>query len=242
MQDKQITQNVKEQTAQGTRKKGNKETASEKQQIIDGVNRRVRKDRVLLNNPVIMQGLGIAPLIVAATSAENALVLMVAVTVLLTPTRILAALLCHIIPVRFKGAIYALCSAAVYIPAFFVVSYFFDTAQISQVGLYLPLLVIDPIVLKRYESATNESASKAIKKGFVTTVGYVLVLFTVGCVRELLGTGTIFGAVVFTMAPMPIALLPAGGFIVLAILMMIWRSCVNIIKNTMVSIQEERAI
>ena len=57
------------------------------------VEKRARRDRVFLNNPVIMQGLGLAPLIVAATTLKNGVMLSVAVLLLLTPTRVLAALL-----------------------------------------------------------------------------------------------------------------------------------------------------
>ena len=53
--------------------------------------RRIKKDRVFLNNPVVMQGLGLAPLVVAAVNLQNAVMLAVAVLLILTPTRVLAA-------------------------------------------------------------------------------------------------------------------------------------------------------
>ncbi len=217
----------------------NADNNSELKLSIEKVNRRIRRDRIILNNPVIMQGIGLAPLIVAANSSFNALVLCVAVICILTPTRIVAAMLSHIIPVRFKGVIYVIVSAFMYIPAYYVISYFFTTAQISQVGLYLPLLVIDPIIIKRYEAISNENFGKSLSKGLITTTGYVLVLFIIGCLREIIGAGTFFGVVLFKTAPMPIALLPAGGFIILALLMMVWRSSVNVIKQSLISAQEE---
>ena len=57
-------------------------------------------DRVFLNNPVVMQGMGLAPLVVLATSGQNALMLAVAVALLLTPSRMLACLLSHLFPLR----------------------------------------------------------------------------------------------------------------------------------------------
>ena len=65
------------------------------------VEKRARRDRVFLNNPVIMQGLGLAPLIVAATTLKNGVMLSVAVLLLLTPTRVLAALLSRL---RISGS------------------------------------------------------------------------------------------------------------------------------------------
>ena len=55
-------------------------------------------DRVFLNNPVVMQGMGLAPLVVLATNGQNALMLAVAVALLLTPSRLLACLLSRLFP------------------------------------------------------------------------------------------------------------------------------------------------
>ncbi len=57
-------------------------------------------DRVFLNNPVVMQGMGLAPLVVLATTGKNALMLAVSVALLLTPSRMLACLLSRLFPLR----------------------------------------------------------------------------------------------------------------------------------------------
>ena len=67
-----------------------------------------RRDRIFLNKPVIMQGMGLAPLVVAATSGRNALMLSVAVGILLTPARVIAALLGRTRYYRFRGPVYCL--------------------------------------------------------------------------------------------------------------------------------------
>ena len=59
----------------------------------DSFERRTRRDRIFFNNPVIMQGLGLAPIIVAATTLKNAVMLSVAVIPLLGLTRVIAAVL-----------------------------------------------------------------------------------------------------------------------------------------------------
>ena len=55
-------------------------------------------DRVFLNNPVVMQGMGLAPLVVLATSGQNAVMLAAAVALLLVPSRVLACLLSRLVP------------------------------------------------------------------------------------------------------------------------------------------------
>ena len=62
-------------------------------------------DRVFLNNPVVMQGMGLAPLVVLATSGQNALMLAVAVALLLTPSRMLACLLSRLFPLRVHSVL-----------------------------------------------------------------------------------------------------------------------------------------
>ena len=194
---------------------------------------RIRRERIFLNNPVIMQGLGLAPVIVAATTAQNALLLSVAVLLLLTPTRVLGAVLGRFTPYRFRGPVYALSAAVVYVGMYWVVSHLFSGAEIALVGLYLPLLVMDPIILKRYERAQNERVDIAFKKGIVTALGYILVLFVMGSLREVLGAGTIFGAKILSGAPLPMAQLPAGGFGVLAVLMVLWRGFAGVLKRNL---------
>ena len=69
--------------------------------------RKVKRDRILLNNPVVMQGLGLAPLVVAVINVKNATMLAVAVALLLTPTRVIAAFLSRFSYFRFRGLTYA---------------------------------------------------------------------------------------------------------------------------------------
>ena len=66
---------------------------NEERRRSEELRRKIKRDRVFLNNPVVMQGLGLAPLVVAATSLKNAVNLGVAVFLFLTPTRLLAAIL-----------------------------------------------------------------------------------------------------------------------------------------------------
>ena len=207
--------------------------------IEENIDFRVRRDRVFLNNPVMMQGLGLAPLLIAATTGRNAFLLGVAVLLLLTPTRVLAALVCRFTHARFRGPAYALCAGVVYIGVYWVMTKLFQSGDISQLGLYLPLLVVDPIILKRYERVQNERAETALRKGIITSVGYILILLLIGCLREFLGAGSIFGVQLMRAALLPLAQLPSGGFAVLALVMALWRSAVRVIKRTLAETEED---
>lgn len=199
----------------------------------NSVEKRIKRDRIFMNNPVIMQGLGLAPLIVAATTVKNGLILCVAVLLLLTPTRVIAAALSRFSYFRFRGLTYALTAAAVYAGVRFLMGQIFSSADLALLGLYLPLLAADPIVLKRYERPQRERVRTALHKGIVTSLGYALTLLMIASLRELMGAGTLLGTRIAERAVFPMAQLPSGGFVITALVMGIWRAGVQSIKNQM---------
>ena len=195
--------------------------------------KRIKRDRVFLNNPVVMQGLGLAPLVVAAATMKNAVMLAVAVLLLLTPTRVVAAFLTRFALFRFRGLTYAVTAAALYVGVLYVMRKLFTPADIGLLGLYLPLLAADPIVLKRYERPQRERIRTAFKKGIITSLGYILVMLITAGLREFLGTGCLYGHRLMSYSLLPLASLPMGGFIVLALLIALWRGVANIVKGQM---------
>ncbi len=150
----------------------------------DDVAKRVKRDRLFLNNPVVMQGLGLAPLVVAATTVKNAAILAVALFLLLTPTRMLAAFLSRFSLFRFRGLTYAFSAALVWMADWYILNLIFPSADLALLGLYLPLLAADPIVLKRYERPQRERIKTAFKKGVITSLGYILAQILTAAVRE----------------------------------------------------------
>ena len=203
------------------------------------IEKRVRRDRIFLNNPVIMQGLGLAPLVIVATTVKNALLLSIMVLLLLMPTRVLAAVFSRITPYRFRAVTYTLCAGVVFGGALYLMGFYFQSSDFVPLGIYFPLLIMDPIIIKRYERVQNEPIGMAFKKGVKTALGYALVLLMMGAVRELLGLGTLYGTQVLRAAPMPLAQMPAGGFLLLAVLMALWRGAVDILKRNMTPLEGE---
>ena len=176
--------------------------------ILKDPDRFAHHDRVFLNNPVVMQGMGLAPLVVLATTAHNGVMLAAAVTLLLVPSRVLACLLSRLFPLNSenpapeelqkkllpRALVYSLSASVVYL----ALTYRFGRVQ--------------------------ETLHKAVSKGLRITVGYALLLMLLGCVREWLALGTVFGTPVGQRAVLPMAGMPAGGFIVLGVLCAVWRA------------------
>ena len=158
-------------------------------------------DRVFLNNPVVMQGMGLAPLVVLATSGQNALMLAVAVALLLTPSRMLACLLSRLFPLREehpanaelekkllpRSILYSGSAAVVYLAAYPILNQLFGVSLLV-LGIYLPMLVVEPLLTYRF-GRVQETMKKAVSKGVRITIGYGLLLLLLGCVREWLRHG-----------------------------------------------------
>ena len=203
-------------------------------------------DRVFLNNPVVMQGMGLAPLVVVATTGQNGLMLAAAVTLLLVPSRVLACLLSRLVPLRDeeptpeqlqkkllpRALLYAASAAVVYLAAYPILNFVFGTGLLN-LGIYLPMLVVEPLLTYRF-GRVQETMKKAVSKGIRITVGYGLLLLLLGCVREWLSVGTVFGRVL-SRPVLPMASMPAGGFIVLGVLCAVWRTLAKKYKNYLTS-------
>lgn len=181
----------------------------------------IHDDHLWLNNPVMTRGLGLAPLVVAATDADNALMLCVAAALLLTLTRVLAVAVCHLTGNRFRSVVYVYSAAVLYIPAYFLMSQWFG-ASLAVLGIYLPLLVVEPAIVKRREAPELESIGEAFRRGINNTLGLCIALMLIGCLRELLGAGTLFGNDVLHYALLPLASQPAGGFLLLGVVCAAW--------------------
>ena len=203
-------------------------------------------DRVFLNNPVVMQGMGLAPLVVVATTGQNSLMLAAAVTLLLVPSRVLACLLSRLVPLRDeeptpeqlqkkllpRALLYAASAAVVYLAAYPILNFVFGTGLLN-LGIYLPMLVVEPLLTYRF-GRVQETMKKAVSKGIRITIGYGLLLLLLGCVREWLSAGTVFGHVL-SRPVLPMASMPAGGFIVLGVLCAVWRTLAGKYKNYLTS-------
>ena len=197
--------------------------------IVKDPNKFAHHDRVFLNNPVVMQGMGLAPLVVLATSGQNAVML------LLVPSRVLACLLSRLVPLHDedpapetlqkkllpRALVYGFSTAVVYLAVYPILNMLFGTGLLS-LGIYLPMLTVEPLLTYRF-GRVQETVRKAVSKGLRITVGYALLLVLLGCIREWLAAGTLFGVAV-SRPVLPMAGMPAGGFIVLGVLCAVWRA------------------
>ena len=177
---------------------------------------------ILKENPTFVLVLGMCPTLATTTSAINGMSMGLATMFVLVCSNVVISLLKNLIPDKVR------------IPAFIVVIATFVTlvqllmqaylpAIYDVLGLFIPLIVVNCIVLGRAEAfAAKNSVGLSALDGIGMGLGFSLALTLLGAVRELLGTGSCFGlpvfpdnygALVFVLAP--------GAFIALAYLMVI---------------------
>ncbi|MBQ2438853.1 MAG: electron transport complex subunit E [Paludibacteraceae bacterium] len=175
---------------------------------------------ILRENPVFALVLGMCPTLATTTSAINGMSMGLATTFVLICSNVVISLLKNLIPDKVR------------IPAFIVVIATFVTmvqllmqaflpAIYEVLGLFIPLIVVNCIVLGRAEAfAAKNTVGLSALDGLGMGLGFSLALTLIGAVRELLGTGCVFGLNLYSETyGMLIFVLAPGAFIVLGYLM-----------------------
>lgn len=175
---------------------------------------------IFKENPTFVLLLGMCPTLAVTTSAVNGLGMGVSTMVVLAMSNLIISLLRKVIPDKIR------------IPAFIVIIASFVTivelvmkgyvpSLYSALGLYIPLIVVNCIILGRAESyAYSHSALLSLFDGFGMGMGFTFALTIIGAFRELLGSGKVFNAQVMPegFIPVSIFVMAPGAFFVLAML------------------------
>ncbi|MCM1167512.1 MAG: NADH:ubiquinone oxidoreductase subunit RnfE [Ruminococcus sp.] len=183
----------------------------------------VNADGIFKQNIVLMSGLVTAPVIVAATTAERSVMLILSFF-LISYTSIL---LCRFIPRRIvytvRILLYAVAAAAMYIPTMILLERLFAEA-VSGVSLYVGLMVVNSFLLAKTETRFYlKPYSEMMLDAFIYVLGYAAVTLAVGVLREVLAYGTVY---TFHLCEplMPAAKSPFFGFILVGVLAALCRA------------------
>ncbi len=178
------------------------------------------KESVLDKNPVLGQLLGMCSTLAVTTSVENSLGMGAATSVVLIFSNIFISLLRNFIPKQIRIASYIVIISGFVTTVQFIMQAFFESLY-ESLGLFIPLIVVNCIILGRAEAfASKNSVGYAALDGVFMGVGYTAALFVLGAVREILGNGTFFGMSVFGDKFEPVTMIAQapGAFIVLGCL------------------------
>lgn len=185
---------------------------------------------IVASNPVFRLVLGMCPTLAVTTSAFNGLGMGLAATLVLVCSNVLVSLLRRVIPDKVRIPCYVLIIAT-FVTIVEMVLRKFIPALYDALGIYLPLIVVNCIILARAEAfASTNRVGDSLLDGLGMGLGFTLALMALGFIRELIGSGTVFmgslGDVSFglTLGNLPdysmsVFVLPAGGFLTFGLLM-----------------------
>lgn len=174
---------------------------------------------LIKENPILVLVLGMCPTLAVTTSAINALGMGFATTFVLIMSNALISLLKNVIPdtVRIPAYIVVI---ATFVSIVDMILQGFVPALASSLGIFIPLIVVNCIVLGRAEAfASKNSVFDSILDGTGMGLGFTFALFIVGAIREIFGSGAIFGYKFIEGDGMLIFVLAPGAFIVLGFVM-----------------------
>lgn len=168
-------------------------------------------------NPVFVMVLGMCPVLAVTVSGINALSMGVATAFVLVCSCGLISLLRKMIPKEVRIATYIVIIATFVTVVDYVIQAV-SLALYDALGAFIQLIVVNCIILGRAEAhASKTPPLPAMTNALGMGIGFTIGLLALGCVREILGAGTLFGVSLFGTGfqPWVVMVLPPGGFFVL---------------------------
>lgn len=178
------------------------------------------KNGLLKENPIFVQLLGMCSALAITTSGINGLGMGIAVTIVLMGSNMAISILRNVIPNEVRIPAFVIIIATfVTIIDLLMHAYMYDLYK--ALGVFIPLIVVNCIILGRAEAfASKHNVFDSILDGLGMGMGYTFAITTLSVIRELLGSGKVFGFQIMSESfePMMILVQPPGAFIALGLL------------------------
>jgi electron transport complex protein RnfE len=184
---------------------------------------------VITENPTFRLVLGTCPTMAVTTSAINGVGMGAAATFVLIGSNVVISLLRNFIPdkIRIPAFIVVICTFVTMVQ---MLMQAFVQELYASLGMFIPLIVVNCIILARAEAfASKNPVLPSAVDGLGMGLGFTIAITLMGAIRELIGSGTVFGISVFgaSYEPMLLLVLPAGGFLVFGLML----ASINIITG-----------
>lgn len=184
------------------------------------------KNGLFTENPTFVQLLGMCPTLAVTTTVFNGFGMGIAATVVLIGSNVVVSLLRKCIPEKVRIAAYVVIIAG-FVSLIQMLLEAFVPALSNSLGIFLPLIVVNCIILARAEAfASKNGVLKSAVDGLGMGLGFTGALVIVSAVREIVGLGTLFAGLPFEIAipvysemPATVFALPAGGFLTLGLIL-----------------------
>ena len=178
--------------------------------------RKILKNGVIDENPAFVQVVGCCPAMAVTTSAENGLGMGIATMFVLTSSNLVISLIRKFVPDQVRIPCFVVVISSFVTIVGFILAAFFPELNRS-LGIFIPLIVVNCIILARAESfASKNTWAASSLDGVAMGLGFTLALVFIGSVRELIGAGSVFGMEILPqLIPRTLLfILPPGAFLV----------------------------
>jgi len=175
--------------------------------------------KILQENPVLVSIAGLCPAVAITTTVANSLVLGIGTIFVMLMTILLSYLLRNVIADQFATGFHIVAAAGFTTVVQLLVDAYFPEVSAS-LGIFVALIAVNCIVIENVGFARKRSLSDALKNGLGLGLGFLLVLFIMGSIREIGGVGTFLGYKLLQSGPAPnsLLMLVPGGLLVLSAL------------------------
>jgi electron transport complex protein RnfE len=181
---------------------------------------------IVISNPLFVLALGFCPALAVSTSVDNAIGMSAGVLFVLLGSNLIVSSIRRAVPNIVRIPVFIVIIAT-FVTVVNLVFHAYVPSLYESLGIYLPLIVVNCIILGRAEAfASKNPITASIADALGASIGFFFALFMISFLRELLGTGSlsVFGADLFTLPvlgenPMTLFILPPGAFLIMALLL-----------------------
>lgn len=181
---------------------------------------KIIKNGIFNENPTFRLLIGMCPTLAVTTVATNGVGMGLSTTVVLVCSNVVISLFRKVIPDKIRIPAYIVVIAT-FVTIVQMILQAFIPSLYDALGLYIPLIVVNCIILGRAEAfASKNGVLNSFADGIGMGLGFTVALTILGSIREILGAGTIFGVSLFGEAfePMGMMIMPPGAFLTLGLL------------------------
>ena len=166
-------------------------------------------------NPVLVQAVGLCPVVAMATTIKGAALLSIVAAVAITLSEVIASAFLKVIPRWVRTGIYIIIGCALVVPIMYLIEKV-NPELFGTLGIYLPVMAVNSLLVLRCERfAVRIKPLAALADGAAASAGYAAVLLLVGAIREIIGSGAIAGFKFWEGRTLTGLLLPFGGFLMI---------------------------
>ncbi|MBA7469645.1 Na(+)-translocating ferredoxin:NAD(+) oxidoreductase complex subunit E [subsurface metagenome] len=185
---------------------------------------------IIISNPLFVLALGFCPALAVSTSVDNAIGMSVGVLFVLLGSNLIVSAIRKAVPNIMRIPVFIVIIAT-FVTVVNLVFHAYVPSLYESLGIYLPLIVVNCIILGRAEAfASKNPVVSSIADALGVSIGFFLALLIISFLRESLGTGSVslFGVNLFTLPvlgenPMTLFILPPGAFLIMALLLALFR-------------------